>query len=211
MSERNLIEWVTDNLLLLQLCSIASLRKSLLETRMQKIVFLTQADLWQNKVGGFDYNFEKWDHGPFSMELRDDQRQLRQTGLLSYTQRGFRVRPRGIELLKEFNDMFERNTYVVDKIQKYSDNIMEFTKKEFKKMLDFVYSKPNPLSPYETIKETDHKSPLLNRTLWKETINPFDISKEEADSLEILLNPKLSRLLKEGRTSVQNEPLIELK
>lgn len=208
MEERENKFWVSDNFLLLYAIQEASNIKPVLETRLQKIIYLSEVDSWKRGGGAFNYDFIKYYHGPYSFELKDDYETLLENNLAYYSEEyGYRLKPRAKQIIKEYPAIIIRNESVFDNIKKNAQLILKYPKREFQTMLDMIYKKRNPLNPKITIGNTELKNPLLDRNLWEKTLSPLQITIEEEESLEILLDPNLRNLVDEGRKSIQMESL----
>jgi mRNA-degrading endonuclease YafQ of YafQ-DinJ toxin-antitoxin module len=183
----------------------SSQKYRLFETRLQKTTFLAELNSWENKCGGLDYAFIKFNHGPYSNELRGDVGRLQKVNLVHKTRVGFSLGPEGFRFMRRNEEMFERNSQILDIVDKYAEIVME---PEFQEMLDEVYAMPNPIRPNITIGETRHKAYLLSREVRPSISNPFNISKAEIETFEILFDPELLKLYKEAENSVRTQPYI---
>lgn len=202
---RTLQEWVTDHLLLLYLVNLASRRYRIFETRTQKIVFLSEREAQEKQIGGLDYAFIKFNHGPFSSEIRGDINHLQQVQLVKKDRLGFSLKPDGSHFIRRNEEIFERNPKIINIISEYAEVVMD---DEFEAMLTKVYSLPNPLKPHITIAETRHKDYLLSREVRRKITNPFQITEVELESYEVLLDPELFKRFLQSEKSVRTHPSI---
>ena len=179
---------------------------------MQKIVYLSEVDSWERGGGGFNYDFIKYHHGPYSFELKDDYETLLENDLIYYNEEnGYRLKLRANRLIKEYESIITKNKNVFKSIDKNANLILKYAQRDFQAMLDMVYKKRNPLNPAITIRNTDLKGPLLDRNSWEKELSPLQITLEEEESLEILLDHNIRNLVNEGRKSVQTEFLTAWK
>ncbi len=207
MPSKDLMEWVSDQLLLLYVLKIASQKKPLVITRIQKIIFLAELESWKKKVGGLDYAFIKFNHEPYSSEIKGDIRRLKKREFIRciWPNRAHFLLPDGEKFLQQVMPILERNKDILDVIEEVAEIIM---KPKFEEMLSDVYSRPNPLYPTMTIEETPEKKYLLSRETRPRDIVSFKISEAEAESLEVVLDPQLWKKHILAEESVRNEPSI---
>lgn len=207
MPGRDLVEWVSDQLLLLYILSIASQKKPLVITRIQKIIFLTELNSWKKKIGGLDYAFIKFNHGPYSSEIKGDINRLKKRKFIrcSWPNNAHFLLPEGEEFLQQVMPILERNKDILDFIEEVTEIVM---KPKFEEMLSDVYSRPNPLDPTMTIEETPEKKYLLSRETRPMKIVSFHITETEAESLEVVLDPQLWKKHIVAEDSVRNDPSI---
>ncbi|MHA2171144.1 MAG: hypothetical protein ACXAB7_14715 [Candidatus Kariarchaeaceae archaeon] len=174
---RDLIEWVTDQLLLLHACYEATKRRSLKITRLQKHID-----------------------------------RLKKVGLLLEDQKDCYSLPKdGLKLIQSFQSILERNKAVRNLIAHNADLIMNA---DFEGLLNAIYRARNPLNEKLTIDDTPMKQYLLSREMkpvlsGTSEFQPFEISEDEAEDLEVLLDPQLKRKMDEGNQAVRDGKLEE--
>jgi uncharacterized protein YwgA len=194
---RCLEEWITDQLLTLYTCQQARKRNLLLETRYQKTVFISQWNLWKNHIEGFNYQFIRFNHGPYSSELTNDLKRLVKNEFIRKSRKGYHINIQGYDLLEDLKSILDRNKPVLSEIDIVTRNIQS---NNFEEMLKQIYRKPNPLNDKISIGETKMNKYLLSRET-KSVIgkgiafSPFNLSESEAEDLEMIFDPTLSNLL----------------
>ncbi|MFW9995175.1 MAG: hypothetical protein ACFFD4_24270 [Candidatus Odinarchaeota archaeon] len=204
---RDLVEWVSDHLLILHICKEIG-DKQLHGRKMQMIAFMSEIKLWNNGLDGFDYHFIRMYRAPHSRELKIDCERLTVVSLLEYSTRtGFTLSKEGYKLLDQFSDIVRRNEPVFQAVSKVTNEVMN---SNYDILLEKLNKLPNPSTPAITIDMTDEKEYLINRNT-KGSLTPFDITEIEAESLEMVFDSRLHRTLLKADESVKNGPLIQWK
>lgn len=208
MPGRDLVEWVSDQLLLLYVINLASEIRRLHRVRIHKIMFLAELESWKRKIGGLDYRFIRHNVGPFSQELVGDINRFCKRSLIEsyYGNKAYRILPEGKKLFEDAQTILARNKQILLPIMEKIQYIME--PPNINSRLPEIYSLPNPLKPQITIKDTELKDYLLSRETRPPNMKPFNITEEEAESFEIMLDPKLWNDYLLAEKSVREGPLI---
>ena len=175
MAGRTSVEKLVDKLLLLYLIDDVSERTPFVtKTKIQKLVFISEREMLTNSEKGFNYYFIKLPHGPYSAELDNDLMRARNSLVQSEivgiepTGRGANIIPtrRCVNILRDFNDLIERNQIFVQRI---SDINRRFGILGFKRLLKAVHHMQSPLHKYRkgkrppTIASLPLRTPLLKR------------------------------------------------
>lgn len=209
MVERTLTEWVTDHLLLVYVCSIATKIKDFHRTRLQKIVFLSQKELWENQLEGFDFNFVKHHLGPFSFEIRGSHERLASLKMLhESSSHGFLFTAHGHQVLKGCKEVLDRNSEILRVIDQNTTQIMKMSYDQFHDFLTELYSYTNPMDPSITIGDASHWDKILTREFKPKNLTKFQLTEGELESLEITFDPELNQIYQESQDSLRNKPLI---
>lgn len=210
MPERDLVEWVSDQLLLLYAINHASEIRHLGVTRIQKIMFLSELASWEKKIGGLDYQFIRYHFGPFSSELGEDIDRFCKRKLIeswhsdSSDINAYRLLPEGRELFEDSHTILARNKQILIPIMEKIQYTMKAPKIDL--LLPEIYCLSNPLNNRQTIEETELTGHLLTRKKRPSNMKPFDITEEEAESFEIMLDPKLWKDFLLAEKSVRTQP-----
>lgn len=157
---------------------------SLSETKLQKLVFLSEKRLIDGRIKAFDYSYIKFLHGPFSGELRGDLTILFE---LSLIQEPYLKSSKKLKwVIEDFQSIFEDNPQIISTI----DSVLErYSRVPTEKLLDQVYR-------MKWGKRTIGDLPLRTPMLWplkvKNAIKKFEITSDEFEDLELLFNKKIA-------------------
>ncbi len=208
MTGRDLVEWVSDQFLLMHIIDKASEIKRFHITRLHKILFLSELVSWKRNIGGLDYRIIRFNKGPFAPEIEGDIQRLWKRGFIrtSHRNKAFQLLPEGRNFLEDAQTILTKNKEIVPIIDDKIDYVMEFAILE--NLLDIIYQMPNPLKPEITIKETELTDYLLSRETKPQNMKPFKMTEIEAESLEISLDPKMWAAYQKAEESVRTQPTI---
>lgn len=84
------------------------------DTKLQKLVFLSEKSMIHEREKGFNFNFIKLTHGPFSQELKTSYDNLSQIGILG--EFGLTPTTNSKIILEDFQEIIKRNTTFFQKI-----------------------------------------------------------------------------------------------
>ena len=102
MSEKAIREQIIDKLLLLYLVdTVNEYGKVEDDLKAQKLVFLAEKSLIQKQLKGFNYDFFRWNKGPFCARLSNDINELLHDDFLDRTPSGMKLSKEGRKLLKQ--------------------------------------------------------------------------------------------------------------
>lgn len=198
MVRRTLYENVVDRFLLLYLISEASeCAPNLGKTKLQKLTFLSEWKLIDDRNKGFNYNYIKLVHGPYSGELNNDLTDLAIHNLVNDP----RLYPTdvGYRILEDFSELLEQNEPFILTINQV---ISRFVMLSLNKLLAFVYSLQHPYRKNLTIGKTPFRTPLLYRLSDDKTIAKFRISEEQLEDLQMCLDKERLKQWKEVKDEV---------
>jgi len=157
------------------------------ETRLQKLVFLSERHMLGKRMRGFTYVFIKLLYGPYSRELARDLENLDTLNYVDYSPgRGYFVTLRGKKISEKFSHVIMQNKNFFEIID---DVIDKFSLKELKELLEYVYNLPRGIRkdvrkicflPIGTI--------ILARPIGKNYID-FVLSDEDYLRLSIYFDP----------------------
>lgn len=173
---------------------------SLSETKLQKLVFLSENKLIRAKSKGFNYSYIKFLHGPFSSDLRSDL--VRLSGI-TFIKEPYLMSTRSLRhTIMDFNEVFERNQSIMTTI----DNILdEWAPLPLKEILKRVYRMRWGRT---TIGKLPHKTPMLWKMKVKQAKEVFSITSDEHEDLSLCFDPKIAEVLKPAFNDMRKGRLI---
>lgn len=203
---RTIQEKLADQLLLLYLLNDAW-KKGKVEgiTKIQKLVFLSEWRMLDNREKGFNYTFIKLIHGPYSQQLqREDIPRLIRLGFL----KDYDLSPteRARDILSDFRELFVKNRVFVEKIEEVNQ---EFARVPLHELLRKVYSMPHPYIRGRTIQDVKQTTPMLYKLKEHKARTVFHISPEELATLEIYFDIEAFKSLQEA--SKEKKSILTLK
>lgn len=207
---RTIRELLSDRLLLLWLIYDAMNRRRFGETKIQKLTFLSEWDMLDNREKGFNYNFIKFTFGPFSAEVEKDVAWFEENGLVEATPidekaRIFRETRLGGKILNDFHEMFVRNSIFTQKIAKVN---RRFASMPLPELLNYVYSLPHPYRKGQIVAELKLKTPLLYKLDETKAKVKFEITPEELATLDIYLDDANYRSLLQASENAKRKPFL---
>lgn len=176
---RSAKEKATDQLLTLYLLDDAFSRKgtpSIPDTRLQKLVFLSERAMIDRREKGFNFRFIKLTYGPFSQELEGDAVRLVRLGLLHG--RGLEPTEHAKAILEDFHDVIERNNSFTRHIRETNDKFVQI---RLDRLLDIIHTMP--WGRNRTIDDLPPRTPMLYPMKPQNVAREFSITDEEADDL----------------------------
>lgn len=209
---RNLLELLSDRLLLLWLVYDAMKHKTFGETKVQKLTFLAEWEMLDKRQKGFNYNFIKLTFGPYSSDLEKDIEWLESSGLVKLVPidektRIFKPTELGKKVLTIFHDVFERNRSFTQKIAEINSKFAGLTLEE---LLKYVYSLPHPYlkGKPRMIGELRPRTILLFKIASEKAREIFAVTPEELATLDIYLSEECYRSVMEACESAKRKKLL---
>jgi len=208
---RTLRELLSDRLLLLWLVYDAMKYKTFGETKIQKLCFLSEWKMLDNHEKGFNYDFIRLTHGPYSPDVEEDVEWLENNQLVEALPINekvniFRETRFGRKLLKDFDSVFMRNNIFTQKIAAIN---RKYAPMSLQDLLSEVYSMPHPYMKGErTIGELRPRTPLLYKIETQKARVTFNITKEELATLDIYLDDENYRSVMLAGESAKRRPLL---
>ena len=202
---RTVPDKLIDKLLLLYLVedTLKHIR-FLIETKLQKLVFLSELLMFRKEEKGFNYTFIKLDYGPFSQEVRRDLGKLIEQAILF--ERGLRPTKQANFILEDFQNVFERNRPFIEKIEKTTK---KYARVPTKKLVRRVHAMHHPyLLPKRTIGSLKPTTPIIYRMDERKASHLFEVKPQELSDLELCFNKQVSRYLEQAMTDVQTKHLL---
>lgn len=160
--------------------------KGLSETKLQKLVFLSEKELIDRRIRALNYRFVKLLYPTFSTELRSD---LKNFVKLKYLRRPWFGRTNKMKMiLEDFGDVFMRNRSIIDVIDEVLSIFAVIRTDRLTKIVDGM-----TWTRRRTIRDLKKGTPLLYPLKYEKAREVFQITEDEFEDLKICLNPKISR------------------
>lgn len=201
--ERTLKERITDWFLLLYLLNDAKI--GLGDTKVHKLVYLSELDMKLQGYKGFNFNFIKLPFGPFSSDLKKDTSDMVDSWLI--TDYAHKTTSFGKTILKNFDHLLKDNSVFAEKIHEINGTFAGVPRDE---LVTLVHNMKNPEKPWLTIDETRRGSYILRRMKLCHKDRAFKISESDIASLEIYFNPRMFAALKMSLQEAKSESAIKL-
>lgn len=197
VSDRGDRDILIDNLLLMYL--ISKVRGNIGRTKLQKLVYLIECIMAKNKLKTFNYNFYRWDYGPFTQEIFKDEESLVENGIIEDS--STKLTERGKRILREFDTLIDENRQILNGIDRIID---KYGKLPLKIIKDIVYESVvivdgKPMRVIDAPMGADLKINISN----DEAVDKFDISDEWLETFDILLDEEFSKSLDESIEDVR--------
>jgi len=211
---RTVPEKLIDRLLTLYLITDAlKYIKFLGETRVQKLVFLSERSMLKEYEKGFNYSYIKLDWGPFSPDLRADLGSLIEQEFLGIRTletdngaiQGYLIANEVKTLFDDFKEILQRNDHFLEAIRRVN---REYARDSLKRLLRRVYAMPHPYLKRRTIASLAPRNPILYPIESKKASRVFEITPEELDDLEMYLDKELSMRLEEAMKDAKTRHLL---
>jgi uncharacterized protein YwgA len=200
---RTVPEKLIDKLLLLYLASdTLNHIRFLVETKLQKLVFLSELSMFKKEEKGFNYTFVRLNYGPFSQELRSDLGQL--IGQEILMERGLRPTEEAAFILEDFQGIFERNKGYIEKIERVTE---KYSRIPTEKLVHRVHAMHHPyLRPRRTIGSLKPTTPIIYRMSVERASKIFEVTAGELSDLELCFDKKISGYLEQAMMDVKTKP-----
>jgi len=183
--ERSPLEEVTDRILLMYLINKATNCGDIDgDTKLQKLVFLSERKMVLSKLKGFNFYFYKFIHGPFSKELENDLGVLEEWG--AYLPDEYMLTSAGRKAIDLLPEIWSRNSDTISNIDAIANR---FAHQSLRSILIYVYNLEHPF--YESkMKIIDLKphTPILFKMKESKAEMLFTITESELETMDILLD-----------------------
>ena len=202
--ERTVKESIIDRLLLLYV--IARTRQKGYnitgDVKLQKLLYKAEESMYLEGYKGLNYNFVRWEHGPFSQEVYVDTRDLIETGFLRSSQgKAIDVSDQGVQLIEALQEILSRNR----KFEQIIDRVInEFGPYKGQKCKAVVYSYPK-VGEKKPIKKVRKGEFILQKLENSEAKDRFWIDEKWFETLEVLFDPASYKSIKEGLKALKEE------
>jgi hypothetical protein len=171
------------------------------ETKLQKLIFLSEKRLIDQRIKAFNYRFVRLLHPTFSSELRNDLNDLVKTGYLSEPWLG--QTEKMLIILEDFQEVFARNPHITNVID---DIVSTFADIPTNRLVQIVYSMP--WTHNKIINELTIGVPMLYPLDPEKAREKFTITENELENLEMCLNPKISGKLDQAFDEMRRGRLL---
>ena len=154
------------------------------ETKLQKLVFLSEKSMIDDRCKGFNFYFIKLIHGPYSAELKSELNRFTQIGYLN----DFGLKPTtNLKMIVEdFQKIIDRNQPFFQKIQRVND---VYALMPLNQLLRIIYSMPWGRGD-RTIADIPQRTPMLYPMKPNNIALEFEITENEAENLLLNFDPE---------------------
>jgi uncharacterized phage-associated protein len=200
MEERSPYEAIIDRLLLLYVASRTREKghNILGQIKLQKMLYKTQERMYLAKFKGLNYNFIRWQFGPFSQEIYSDVRDLKATGFL-ISQDTASVSEKGHKLLTALAPVFDDE--MKDLIDRVINEFGPYTGRQIRKVM---YSYPK-VGEKKTIEEAEMGELLLSKLHQVDAKRHVHMDEQTFETLRFLFDPTSSKELKKSLDALKTE------
>ncbi len=167
-------------------------------TKVDKYVFLSERQMIEDGVKGFDHRFFRWNYGPLALSLYADLHLLRETGLVAPGD-NLALTRRGNEFGHKIRNLLEQNESVTE----YVDGVVtQFRRSNTDEVREFVYDLEieYPWGRWR-IRDIPKGWGLMEKMAPREAGRQFEVSDSWGETIEILLDADFSRELEGVLTS----------
>lgn len=168
-----------DYILLLYLLHYCQEKKSLIDgpLKLQKLVFISELNMTNKSEKGLHFKFFRYNYGPYSKELAEDHKELKNLGLVS----AYRTSNKGIEILKLLWDAIQAEKKNSDITHEITEAIDRYGKYAGSQLVNMVYNmkmEPHDMPGHTMrIKDIPTFTDLIVPEVFEASIK-FDISDE---------------------------------
>ncbi len=203
-------EVLSDRLLLLWLLYDAMTYKSFGITKTQKLAYLSEKKMIDNREKGFNYDFIKLTYGPYSEDLEEDIKWLQRKTLVRAVPIGrnakiFRRSVFGGKLLSDFHELFLRNNVITRRIARVN---RIYATKNSQEIVRYVHGLPHPYLKNRIIDQLKPGTKILYKLEERKAQTVFDITPEELATLDIYLDHESYKSAIEASESARRKPLL---
>ncbi len=205
-------EVLSDRLLLLWLIYDAMMYKLFGDTKTQKLTYLSEKKMIDNREKGFNYDFVKLPYGPYSEDLQKDIKWLEEQKLInavpipiSDDAKVFHESRFGRKLLNDFHELFARNNIFTRQI---AETNRKFASKNSQQIVEYVHNLPHPYIKGHTIDDLKLGTKILYKLVERKAKTIFDITPEELATLDVYLDDESYRSVIEASESAKRKPLL---
>lgn len=158
------------------------------KVKLLKLIYLSEQKMIKDATKGFNYNFYRWEHGPFSTEFLRDYEYLVRNGFLKETDHNIQLTEKGLEFLEDCREIINKNAEILGYIQKV---IREFGAYPGKAVKRIVYDIPK-IDEEKLISKAEHGEELLRKMDLNQAKKFFLIEDEWLETLAILMDKEFS-------------------
>ena len=179
-------EKVVDSFMTLYLLRDAFYRKRVGRveaTRLQKLVFLSELPMIQQRKKGFNFGFVRLNYGPYSSDLASEETRLAKAGLIFSSSR--EPTRTAATILDQFSEIVARNDDFFRIVRATNDN---WARMNLRLLLRTVHSMPWGRG---TVHDLAPGTVMLYRMNPQQAASNFDITDEEIDDLWMNFDPSM--------------------
>lgn len=206
LSPLSLKEKIQNKLLLLYLIRQYNLKSKfyLGITKLQKLVFLSERDMIENRVKGLNFQFFRYSYGPMSKEVYQERTELQESGLI-IKEKQINTTAEGNEVLDSCSEWLKPNKEVTDYIDQIID---EFSNYPTNKLKEYVYELKFsiPGRGQMKIKDVPECTDLLSPLTEEEAEKELRLDEGDVETLDIIMDTGSYSSLKEAIKEVQTTP-----
>jgi len=183
--DRSPLEEVIDRILLMYLINKATNCGDIDgDTKLQKLVFLSERKMVLSKLKGFNFYFYMFLHGPFSRELEDDLGVLQEWG--AYLPDEHMLTSAGRKAIELIPEIWSRNGNIISNIDGIANR---FAQQSLRSIRAYVYNLEHPFYKSRMkIIELKYHTPILLRMEESKAEMSFTITESELETMDILLD-----------------------
>jgi len=167
------------------------------DTKLQKLIFLSEKSMIEQCEKGFNFYFIKLTHGPFSEELKNSYDNFSQIKFLN----DFGLKPtvHTRMILEDFQDVIKRNQVFFKKIDEVNE---QYARMPLEKLLKIIYAMPWGRGT-RTIADLPLHTPILYPMKPERISLEFKITDDEAEDLLMNFDPEAIHDLSEAMRDAQ--------
>lgn len=172
----------------------------LTETKLQKLVFLSELGMIQERLRGFDFYFMRLHYGPYSFDLDKEKAGLISMGFIE--EKALKPTKDAFYLIDDFSSVLEKNPRVVSKIDCVNST---YAPLELDYLLEIVHSMSWGKA---TVHDLPERTPMLYPMKPSAIKEDFNISEKELDDLIMNLDPELCQRLDDATKDVNERRFL---
>src|SRR5438552_3655399 len=184
---RNKNEKLADLALLIYLIGVFRSKSGLYlgVTKLDKLAFLSEKEMLERKVRGFNYEFFKWHHGPLSTDIYTDLDVLRRAGFVSAND-DINLTSEGQEAFRKLSSLFKEHEPVTTPIDVVTRRSVGLTTEE---LTERVYGTTitYPLGK-KKIRDMPKGQTIISPQVAGRTSATFALNDSWVETLEIILD-----------------------
>ena len=184
---RNKNEKLADLALLIYLIGVFRSKSGLYlgVTKLDKLAFLSEKEMLERKVRGFNYEFFKWHHGPLSTDIYTDLDVLRRAGFVSAND-DINLTSEGQEAFRKLSSLFKEHepvTTPIDVVTRRSVGLTteELTERVYETTITYPLGK-------KKIRDIPKGQVILSPQVSGRTSATFALNDSWVETLEIILD-----------------------
>ncbi len=205
---RTIKEKLIDNLILLYIINKTnSIGKMDGATKLQKIIFLIEFKLNEDRIKGVNYTFFKSHYGPFDWYLSKDVDKLTEENVLK-EENGIKLTEEGKEILKDSKELLLENSSIL----KIIDSIIKkYAKFKLSQIIKVVYNMAILQNgSMVKIKDIPEQKLILRRLKDKEIRNSFKIEGGWVETLDLYFDRDAFKSIKNAMEGVRTNGTIPM-